>query len=715
MKMEFKLTCLLLLIVFNIQGQEFSSQQKAWLYKVVKKSNCLNSNLGIYFNYSGTISDVSDFYSFNSKLKTKFEAQIWDSIEYRITQQPELLNVNWDAISKVSPGVLAEAAVKLTLWELYSDIKAGYQEDPQFSTNKTAKYIYNEMFKALPASVKSGATLKPKYQSVFLDLLNPSLNFIKKREAFSKFKKGDAKTQKLFFEKWYSIVNQIVEERSENYFNILCAKKIFLSGALLAVGEGSGSSGLLHEYEEVEDDETGTGTGKGIGLFTYKMLVINNQLELESTTETTISLLHDQPTLLHLSLWGMDGAKKPLVVIERGDKSYLLFGGAEFSPDRYWSKGTSYFDFLDEYKKRKIDQLIKDLNKDGGLLSVYERESEIRNKIQAQIEILNLEIDSINKSAEPSEAAIQQRKNKNEVNLSNLIAKENRLISLQKKISSAYQKIDKAEKELDQKKALLGENLQEWVYKDSIFKFEDGTMFNMQTQDLIIMEDSSDINKVNVRLLAANYSIYSEKKDEVQLYINITGGAKLPVMETNRKALVRDTILTKYFYFNSDEFKCEHYLDQQEEVELQKLAMDISKGNKEIKLSLVAGSIDTINHINLAKDKVDYQSKKELDRYIKSRRVELTIVAQNQSCIITVKGFTDAGNTTLSKVDSELLSVVRDYHHTDQSLNPALSILRVKSVLYNLESVMGLDFSEAKIQVPVLQKEINVQLLKEIK
>ena len=76
------------------------------------------------------------------------------------------------------------------------------------------------------------------------------------------------------------------------------------------MGEGSGSSGLLHEYEEVEDDETGTGTGKGIGLFTYKMLVKNNQLEL-STTETTIPLLHDQATLLHLSLWGMDGLKSP--------------------------------------------------------------------------------------------------------------------------------------------------------------------------------------------------------------------------------------------------------------------------------------------------------------------------------------------------------------------------------------------------------------------
>ena len=138
-----------------------------------------------------------------------------------------IIKCKLDAISKISPGVLAEAAIKLALWELYSDIRAGYQEDPQFSTNKTAKYIYDEMFKSLPASVKSGNTLKSKYQPVFLDLLNPSLNFIKKREAFSKFKKVDAKTQKLFFEKWYSIVNQIVEERSEKYFNILCAKKYF--------------------------------------------------------------------------------------------------------------------------------------------------------------------------------------------------------------------------------------------------------------------------------------------------------------------------------------------------------------------------------------------------------------------------------------------------------------------------------------------------------
>ena len=237
----------------------------------------------------------------------------------------------------------------------------------------------------------------------------------------------------------------------------------------------------------------------------------------------------------------------------------------------------------------------------------------------------------------------------------------------------------------------------------------------MQTQDLIIMEDSSDINKVNVRLLAANYSIYSDKKDEVQLYINITGGAKLPVVETNRKTSVRDTVLTKYFYFNSDEFTCENCLDQQEKVVLQELAKDISMGNKAINLSLVAGSIDTLNHINLAKDKVDYQSKKELDRYINSRRVELTIVVENGHCIITVQGFTDAGNTTLSKANTEVLSVLKDFYNTEHSLNPALSLLRVKSVLDNLESVMGLDFSEANIQVPILKKEINVQLLKEMK
>ncbi|MCW3786696.1 hypothetical protein [Plebeiibacterium sediminum] len=711
---EVKVICLLLLVVFNIHGQEFSPQQKAWLYKVVKKSSCLNSNIGPYFNYSGPKPELPDFYSFNNKLRDKFETQLWDSIEYRIVNSPESLNVNWDAISSASPGVLAEAAVKLTLWELYCEIKSGYQENPQFSINTTARYIYDEMFKSLPAVVKSGTTLKSKYQPIFLDLLNPSLNFIKKKEAFTKINKVDAATQKRFFEKWYRIVNQIVEERSEAYFNILCKKKIFLSGALLAVGEGSGSSGLLHEYEDVEDDNTGTGTGKGIGLFTYKMSVKKNELELESTTETEIPLLQDQPTLLHLSLWGMDGLKKPLVVIERGNKSYLLFGGDEFSPDRNWSKGTSYFDFLEEYQERKIDQIVNDLNKEGGLLSVYERESDNRNKIQAQIDKLNLEIDSINKLKEPSELAIQQRKNRNEVNLSNLEVKENRLSSLQKKISIEYQKIDKAEKELEQKKDLLGENIQQWVLEDSIFTFDDGNMFNMKTQDLIIKDDSSNIDKVNVRLLAANYSIYSDKKDEVQLYINITEGVELPLEKTNN-ILIQDTILSKKIYFNSDEFSCENCFNQQEKLKLQKFAKEVIEDKKEVNLSLTAASIDTLNHSNIAQDKVNYQSKKELDRYINSRRVELTIVAQNQSYTITIKGFTDAGNTKLSKVNSELWSVVKEYRNKEQSLNPALSILRVKSVLSNLESVMGIEFSEAKIQVPILQKEIKVQQLKEIK
>ncbi len=695
---------------YRAYSQDFTPQQKAWLFRVVEKSPCLKNNIGQYFTYTGSFSLNSELPYFTNKEQVGYQVSLWDSIEHSIVCDQNVLLINWEGISTASPGVLAEAAVKLSLWEIYSNIKSGYQEFPKFSGNKMASGIYEKAISFLPSEMTTVSDLKPKYQPVLYQLINPSLNFKRKTEAFSCVKNINASQKKLFFEKWYKMIKGLVDENSNEYFERLANRKIYFSGNLLAVGEGSGSSGLLKEYEQVDDGYTGTGTGKGIGLFTYKVGVKKGNLQLESTTESSIPLLLDEPTLLHLSLWGLDWSKKPLVVIERGDRSYLLFGNLDFSPDKDWSKGTSYFDEQDEFKERKIDRLLLELNKDGGLLSIYQREANVRDKIQIQIDLLNAEIDSIKKTDNPNLNAIQQRFRKNEVNLSNLSVKKERLASLHKKISEEYQKIDIAEKELFKMKSVLGENIQNWTVKDSVFTFEDGTVFNAKTQDLILNNENDQEEKITVKLLAASYSIYSDKKDEVQLYVNVTGGVN-SLHQKNPVIYKPDTLFVKSFYFNPDEYRVHHLFNEKDIALLLGIARELKRQDYNIKTSFVAMGIDSIFINAIVKEQADYVTKKNQPEYVNARRVDLMIVKRDNEYCFSVKGYADPGSTSLSKVLPDDKVDFDHYKTSEQSFNPALSLLRVKSVIEEIEKLVGINLSGYTIKVPVVGKEVFTETI----
>ncbi|MCW3807559.1 hypothetical protein [Plebeiibacterium marinum] len=694
--------CCLVLGLFNVNAQEFGIQQQAWLYKIVRKTPCLKRNLDPYFQYSGGIPEKGRVMGEGKGLSYGV-VSLWDSIENDILLKPEVLSVDWEGIHKASPGVLAEAAVKLTLWELYSNIKDGYHQVPLFSGNDIAKGIYDEAVKALPAEMRSGGLLKKKYHAVFLELINPSLNIGRKLEAFSRVRKVNAASQKLFFDRWHKEINSYVEKYSAMYFGMLCGREVFFKGELLAVGEGSGSSGLLREYEDRDGGYMATGTGKGIGLFTYKMKVRKGMLEPDSNTQVTVKALEDEPTLLHLSLWGMDWSKKPLVVVSNGDKSYLLFGSGEFSPDPLWRNGSSYLDMLEDYRAKMIDKPIRELNKEGGLLSVYEREQTARDKIQQQIDRNNKEVDSLRKQVESSEAAIQQRIKKNEVNLRNLSAKEKKLKELQRNITAEYHRADEAQKKLDVMRSELGGDVQEWKFKDSIYTFKDGATFNLRTQDFILYDDSLQPGTFEIKLLAASYSVYSDKKDEVQLYVNVTGGVDKwkevqGVEEVEAKV---DTLYDGSIYFGSNQ-----YCTSSVKEIISGISECAKDSNAVWAFDLRAHGVDTLNHQFADQDKINYQLHKNLARYVNSRRVDVRVVRRDSMITVNIDGYTDAGNTRLLNVSDSRLKVLNRFQSPRQSMNVGLSALRVYYIVKEFEKHIGLDLSQKDIKA--LDRKIEI-------
>ncbi|GAF04358.1 hypothetical protein JCM21142_73061 [Saccharicrinis fermentans DSM 9555 = JCM 21142] len=643
-----------------------------------------------------------------------FHISSWDSLEQSIIQNPALLQVDWEAISQSSPGLVSNAAVKLALWELYVELKNGYQESPPFSMSEDVNVIYREMIEAMPRKMKKGAVLKEKYMPVFYDVINPSLGFRRKLASLESVSMLTAEEKKIVFDRWHQLISTHVDEKSRLYFQILLKRKVYFKGTLLAVGDGSGSSGLLGEKESGEAGAViNTGTGKGIGLFTYRTKKNKSSVVPDYRSEIDLELAPDEPMLLHLTLWGMDWDKHPLVVVETGEKSYLLFGAPEFSPDHNRVEGTSYYDRIEDYKQRKVDRVIGELNKQGGLLDIYKKEERMRDVIQTQIDSINLEVDSLRELEESNELAIQNRLFKNSVHLGNLSDKERRLKDLQSKIKAVYSELNSAEDEVKRMYAALGDHPQSWTEKDSVYIFEDGSFYHFKTQDLFLLADQEMDNRVRVKLLAATYSIYSDSKDEVQLYVNITGGVSEYLKEYEKKMKPvsdPDTIVCKSYYFDPNAYRASVFFTVEESRAIAELGKRVLGNEKQVRFILVAHGVDSLSQSIGMDGRGTYDVKKNLASYRKSRRVDIQIVECDKEFVVRISGFADRGRTSLLGLPKDVKSRLVGLMNVEQSWNPALSALRVLSVVREIEKLTGLSLRTEKIVCLPMGKCLPVEV-----
>ncbi len=702
-KFHIKCICLLFFIHTGIHAQNFSSQQKSWMFRIVMKTPSLKNNLAECFLYKQELPTLPSYYYRGEYIEGKVN---WSLVDDQINSNPGLLVINFEALKSSSPGLLSELAVKLTLWELYAELALYFEKDSSFVANDTIPPLCMKMLDVLPENMKKGGLVKKKYTSVFYRVVNPSLSLLKKVEALSEVKSVSLIEQKGILDYWHKIVNEYVAQQSAIYFEWLAGRKIYYKGDLLAVGEGSASSGLLGEYEDAGDGYIQTGNGKGIGLFTYEMQIKRDQLIPKIESEAHILPLKNEPTLLHLSIWGMDGRKKPLVVIHKDDKSYLLFADFQtglFSPDDDLVEGISYISRLKEEEEKEINMPLHNLTIEGGLLSVYQREDSLRQLIQDKVTVLELEIDSLQRTQGVSETAFDIRKRKLDVLISNLSDKDNRLQDVNRKISNVYREIERARTGLEKKQAVLGNNIQQWELNNGLYQFKDGTVFNFKTQDLIFYLDSIPVeNELTVKLLAASYSLHSKLKDEVQLYINTTGGVgdfrnKYKQQEVNNKRV----ILEKTFWFKPDEYLLG------ENVILSDSLRSYCSSKKVFYTDLKALGVDS-TLVSFNKNTNSYATLKNDSAFIRARRVELKLEEDGDSMFIFVKAFTDSGNTRLSKIDKKLYDSVHDLYSKQQSYNPGLSVLRLLTVVKMLERELGIDFSKEIIKVEPLNIKCKV-------
>ena len=307
--MRSSIVFILLLVICQLAKAQLSTEQEAWLYRIVQKTPVLKSNWQNYFEFN-----TNPFY----RESTMHRWIDYDAIYNYQIHQPQSLIIYYDSIQASSNGLISEAAIKITLWELNEELKKHIYSLPSGNDSLIAA-----LQKPITVLLAGGLSNKKRIK-ILTTLMHPSLPIFKKIEQLEATK-IDAELQKQLLNKWSNIISEHSFKRSQYYFKILSGGQELINTTFLAAGEGSGTAGLLYEWEPNPTDSTKRWYGKGIGLFTYKTRTSKGELRLLSHLEKQLEIKKGNATALHTSLWGLDSSFKPMLIVTNDTVSYHLF------------------------------------------------------------------------------------------------------------------------------------------------------------------------------------------------------------------------------------------------------------------------------------------------------------------------------------------------------------------------------------------------------
>ena len=348
---NFRLISLLLIIFsFTIKAQEdyfLTPQSKAYLYHTVRKSPILEQNIGRYIVYQGEEITLP-----NGDIN-------YDSTEQNIINQPELLMIYSQGISRSPKGLLAELANKMALWELNSLL----QSNRNNSLIKDGKRTDFEKFEQLLMNELPEQAKREKKDEIIINkrvekLTNPTLTFKDKIAILDGFGNWKEEEKMQVVIAYNRAVNEWVGKRTQQIFIQLGGKADYFKNVLTAAGDGSTTSGLFEEREKDERGRWNRGLPKAVGLFPYEPYIgIKPQskkkkpevLPMGYTSHSFETAGNGRETNIHLDVWGYNSDKQTTVVIKKGRSYYPLFGASNtrfLSPDSTFGGGMTYYSLI---------------------------------------------------------------------------------------------------------------------------------------------------------------------------------------------------------------------------------------------------------------------------------------------------------------------------------------------------------------------------------
>jgi len=728
------------------QGEnDFTAEERAYLFHIVKKSPILDNSIGRYFEYSGP------------QVRLMNKELNYDSIESYIINNPNSLFIRKGEIEKSPKGIIAEAANKMALWELNKMLLASRQSENDLERYKTQYNQFEAILKSkLPPSAMKMENGNLEIQKKLFAVLNPGLSFNDKAAMLATFNFLSIDEQLTTIEAMNYATNAYVEKRAYAIFLQLGGTATTFKNVLIAAGDGSETSGLLNEREKDENGRWNKGLPKAIGLFPYDAKIIEaskrNKTALEPIRMPAIdfeTVGENRLTQLHFDVWGYNTKKQTTVVIERNGQSYHLFGSNDtrfLSPDSTYSDGKTFQSVVNELEKDKVAKLWDRIygkrgydydietaqrKKDETEKKINEDEHKYSNMTQGTITTSSKVPASVKRAkkkalkkttggefkAQPKTDSDKKSRNKEQKGIIYLYGEYERykkiIAELEIEKKAAIDLLAIYQRRLDNYKAAMGYHWVDYTEKDGLYTFSDSSTFDLYTQEFTFKADSLK-TPFEVRLIAIPDGPLSDNADEVMLHVNLVDSK--PGFDARVQLNLVDQFESNKWTLNNQLFHpsdsvsirqfFEALLDKKLPFEVISRGQGVGKWNG----TLVVRATDRTewNAYQGGTDQERMKAKMDSSN-LRLRSTQVNIFL-NRGILLEINTFTDPVKTNLKSNDESIETELNKYH---LSGNDYLSALRTATVIQKLKTELNvlagtyLSREDAKIVIDRLNKQLD--------
>ncbi|MES2589050.1 MAG: hypothetical protein V4622_08720 [Bacteroidota bacterium] len=733
--MKIFFTFLLLTSHFTFFSQDqisLTSEEKAYLYHIVKKSPILDTNIGRYFEYKGKIIRFA-----NKDIN-------YDSIEINIINNPEKLFIRTSEIAKSPKGIIAEATNKIALWELNKVLLAKRTGEKELQ-NYIVQYMRFEkiLLPLLPPNAfketSEGKIPHPKLEQI----LNPSLSFNDKKDLLSTFHFLDIEDQLLVYRAFNQAVNEYVKVRSNEFYLLLGGDAQQFDNVLIAAGDGSSSAGLLEEREKDEKGRWNKGLPKAVGLFPYLAEIKRGtKTEKETLKPEKFAVLDfftagkNKNTIVHCDVWGYNADKQTTVVIEKNGLSYHLFGSGEtrfLAPDSTFSSGLTFQSIINQLEFDRIAKIDEMIHGKKGFDYWIEYNEKKKQETELKIEkeekaYSDMGYSPITTSSKASHAVKKHRRkskkftnydpttNSNKktrkksqqkiVDLYNLFeAYKRKIAELKIQKQEAIDKRAVYQAKLDHYKQLMGYKWATYTEKDGLYTFQDSSTFDLYTQEFVF-SPTKEKDPFEVKLLAIPNDCLSELADEVMMHVSVIDAK--PTFDARLQIHLEDV-------FDSDQWKLKDKLLSDNDSVAVRQFFEALQEDKKFEVIARGQGMGVWNGSRTVKQTDPevlemslYPSSKMDTAFVRLRKSEV-LISLNREILLEINSFTDPVSSNIKVTNEEISKKMLTYKLTK---NQVLSAYRSATILFQLKEELnvlaGKQFNreESKKIIDKLNKEI---------
>lgn len=684
-------------------NQQLTPEIQAYLFHIVRKSPILERNIGKAFEYNGPLILLPD------------KTVNYDSIDRILTLDPNLLIIRTEVLSKCPKGILTEACNKTAMYEICRQIQK-YGEGESIESLPLLDQYLGHFFSEIPNEYLRGKIYELLVNPLESPVLLSNISFNERLLNLAHSTGIKHAECKKILEAQGKSVNKVIADRTRVLFQLLGGNSSVFESILMAAGDGSFTEGMLQERDKDENGEWNKGLPRAIGLFPYELFLTNEKkasLKTKRITEYdfyTVGKLKE--TQVHFDVWGYNSSNQTTIIVEKGDLQYPLFGSQTtrfLTPDSTFSKGTTFMKVLNDLNDVTYRELKEQLEGREGLNVQIENTEKQLSEIETQInqtegdlgELYKENYRTRNKTTReerrrkrrgdtdlvlnPTTKARNKAKGKHQTEIIDLYMAYDEtqvhldeLITEQAEVSKEFEHRDRIYKQYQK---MLGQNWSGFTEKDGLYTFEDGTTFDIYTQDLTF-PSSDTVERITVRLLSIPEDYEGETSDEIMLHLSMVDA--IPYYDADFQINFEDV-------FSSDEFVFRGKVFSSKDTIFFKKMFDEYKKNPfgiQIELdgmgvgqwedSLIVRDLNQVETAAYPGSTAEERSSHRESQAFKSLRHSAVQIKINRDLHIHVQSSTDP---VVSNLDTPLFNVDSYIKSNQITRNELLSMLRSRAIL----------------------------------